>query len=107
MNITIDHEPVIHLSGEWSADHASLVAATQLIDLRELPRGRVTLDFAGVAYMDSAGLCAVVAACAKAHSAGRIVSLRNVTPAVTQLIELCRLNSVFRHCETPAARLTA
>ncbi|MCB1877895.1 MAG: STAS domain-containing protein [Chromatiales bacterium] len=101
-----ERAPVIRLSGEWSADSAALVA-DQLTGLAKLTKGAVTLDLSAVDYMDSAGLSTVVAACARARSAGLAVSLCNVTPSVAQLIELCRLSAVFSRCETSAASLEA
>jgi anti-sigma B factor antagonist len=65
--------------------------------MRELTQGssgRVVLDLAKVAFLDSSGLGAVVAAM-KALGADRPLELSGLTPTVQKVFRLTRMDSVF------------
>ena len=56
----------------------------------------VILDLAGVTAVDAGGLGALLALHAQAESAGIRFELMNVTRWVSQVLEVTRLDSVFR-----------
>ena len=65
--------------------------------MRELTQGtigRVVLDLTRVAFLDSSGLGAVVAAM-KALGADRPLELAGLTPTVQKVFRLTRMDSVF------------
>lgn len=66
--------------------------------MRELTQGsdgRVVLDLARVAFLDSSGLGAVVAAM-KALGPERPLELSGLTPTVQKVFRLTRMDSVFK-----------
>lgn len=66
--------------------------------MRELTQGsdgRVVLDLARVAFLDSSGLGAVVAAM-KALGPDRPLELSGLTPTVQKVFRLTRMDSVFK-----------
>jgi anti-sigma B factor antagonist len=70
-------------------------------DLIEHVRGslanadRVELDFAGVTFIDSSGLGALVLLRKEAGSDGKELVLVNVSPATDRLLEITGLHGVF------------
>ena len=79
-------------------DRIDAASAIQFKDrMRELTQGttgRVVLDLAQVAFLDSSGLGAVVAAM-KALGPDRPLELAGLTPTVQKVFRLTRMDSVF------------
>jgi anti-sigma B factor antagonist len=84
----------VFLSGEIDMDRSpevrkALVAA--------VGQGRaVTVDMAGVDYMDSSGIACLVLAYQQSNAAQQDFELANVQPRVRKVLELARLDKVFR-----------
>ena len=79
-------------------DRIDAASAIQFKDrMREVTQGttgRVVLDLAQVAFLDSSGLGAVVAAM-KALGPDRPLELAGLTPTVQKVFRLTRMDSVF------------
>lgn len=72
-------------------------------DLTAGADGDVILDLSEVAFLDSSGLGAVVAA-RKLLGAGRVLELAGLTPAVDRVMTLTRMHTVFPiHADLDAA----
>ncbi|HKY91918.1 MAG TPA: STAS domain-containing protein [Nevskiaceae bacterium] len=84
----------VYLTGEIDMDRSpevrkALVAA--------VGQGRaLTVDMAGVDYMDSSGIACLVLAYQQANTARLDFELANVQPRVRKVLELARLDKVFR-----------
>jgi anti-sigma B factor antagonist len=80
------------------ADRIDAASAIRFKDqIRELTQGgagRVVLDMARVAFLDSSGLGAVVAAM-KALGPDRPLELSGLTPTVQKVFRLTRMDTVF------------
>lgn len=88
-------------------DRIDAASAIQFKDrMRELtqaPSGRVVLDMAQVAFLDSSGLGAVVAVL-KALGPARKLELAGLSPTVQKVFRLTRMDSVFMiHEQVPDA----
>lgn len=86
-------------------DRIDAACAIQFKDkMRELtraPLGRVVLDLSQVAFLDSSGLGAVVAAF-KALGPDRKLELSGLTPTVQKVFRLTRMDSIFTiHDQVP------
>lgn len=57
---------------------------------------RLVLDFSGVSFVDSSGLAVIITLLKSATASGGDVVLAALTPPVRSLLELTRLNKVFR-----------
>lgn len=97
----------MHLFSEKRGDFLVIRAAGDRIDaagaiqfkdrMRELTQTddiRIVLDMSKVAFLDSSGLGAVVAAM-KAIGPGRKLELSGLTPTVEKVFRLTRMDSVF------------
>lgn len=70
-------------------------------DLTQTDDARVVLDMSKVAFLDSSGLGAVVAAM-KALGPGRKLELSGLTPTVEKVFRLTRMDSIFTiHASLP------
>ena len=82
-----------------NADRIDAASAILFKDrMRELTQrtsGRVVLDLTQVAFLDSSGLGAVVAAM-KALGPDRPLELAGLTPTVQKVFRLTRMDSVFK-----------
>jgi anti-sigma B factor antagonist len=84
----------VFLSGEIDMDRSpevrkALVAA--------VAQGRpLTVDMASVDYMDSSGIACLVLAYQQSSAARQDFELANVQPRVRKVLELARLDKVFR-----------
>ncbi|MBM3286344.1 MAG: STAS domain-containing protein [Candidatus Eisenbacteria bacterium] len=67
--------------------------------------GMVAVDLAGIEFMDSSGLSALVALLKRTRPAGSLV-LFGVGPAVREILRLTRLDGVFPVCESEAEALS-
>jgi anti-anti-sigma factor len=80
------------VSGEIDAHTAPTLAAA----MTELPTGVVTVDVAGVSFMDSSGLRVLVEAATRAREAGGDLVISNPTPGIARLIEISGLAGQLR-----------
>jgi anti-anti-sigma factor len=80
------------LSGEIDAHTAPLLASA----LSNLPTGDVTLDVAGVSFMDSSGLRVLIDAATRARDGGGDLIIANPTPGISRLVEISGLGGQLR-----------
>ena len=80
------------VSGEIDAHTAPTLAAAMV----ELPTGVVTVDMAGVSFMDSSGLRVLIEAAARARDGGGDLVIVNPTPGITRLVEISGLGGQLR-----------
>jgi anti-sigma B factor antagonist len=99
MGLTIDteHSPeglLIRVSGE-----VDLYSSPELrkVILKSVPsaKGDLAIDLSGVTYIDSSGVATLVEGLRSAHENGAGLVLVTPSPAVMQVLELARLDSVF------------
>lgn len=90
LGITIDPTPeryLIAIAGEIDISNAD--ALRDRIDLAlEQPTAKVTLDFAGVSYIDSTGIGVLVGAAHHAEEHGKRFAIVNAQPGVMRVAEL-------------------
>ena len=94
--------------GRRRGDRIDAAGAIQFKDnMRELSMtedARVVLDMSRIAFLDSSGLGAIVAAM-KAIGPGRKLELSGLTPTVEKVFRLTRMDTVFTiHTDLPAGR---
>jgi anti-sigma B factor antagonist len=80
------------LSGEIDAHTAPTLAAA----MTELPNGVVTVDVAGVSFMDSSGLRVLIEAATRARDGGGDLVISNPTPGIARLVEISGLADQLR-----------
>ena len=80
------------LSGEIDAHTAPLLASA----LVDLPAGDVTVDVAGVSFMDSSGLRVLIDAATRARDGGGDLIIANPTPGISRLVEISGLSGQLR-----------
>jgi len=80
------------LSGEVDAHTAPSLATA----MAELPDGVVTVDVAGVSFMDSSGLRVLLDASVRARNAGGDVVVARPTAAILRLVEISGLADQLR-----------
>jgi anti-anti-sigma factor len=87
---------VMTVSGEIDIEHADDLAAVGLLITKFLDgHGRLVIDLAGVPFMDSTGLGALVQIRNAVAGDGRRVELRSVHPRVRKILEITGLLDVF------------
>jgi len=100
--VDIEHrEGIILLRPEGSELGAEIAENFKVEGLAAIPPegGSVALDLAGIEFMDSSGLSAMVAMLKKARIGGGLVLL-GIRPAVREILALTRLDTVFPVCES-------
>jgi anti-sigma B factor antagonist len=99
MGLTIEKEDVpggslIRVEGE-----VDLYSSPELrmVILKAIPstEGEMAIDLSGVTYIDSSGVATLVEGLRSARANGREFALVAPSHAVTQVLELARLDSVF------------
>jgi anti-sigma B factor antagonist len=85
---------VIHVDAPRIDAAGAIAFKDQVRLLTEGGDGRVILNLAAVAFVDSSGLGAVVGAM-KQLGTGRRLELAGLTPGVAKLFRLTRMDSVF------------
>jgi anti-sigma B factor antagonist len=91
----LDITPIAHgwaLNGEIDAHTAPQLAAA----MDELPMGDVTLDVAGVSFMDSSGLRVLIDATSRARDGGGDLIVAHPTTAIARLVEISGLSEHLR-----------
>jgi anti-sigma B factor antagonist len=79
-------------SGEIDAHTAPMLAAA----MTELPEGIVTIDVAGVSFMDSSGLRVLIEAATRARDGGGDLVIVHPTAGISRLIEISGLGTQLR-----------
>lgn len=92
---------VLALAGRLDVSAAADVRMT-LVEAVAAGSGPLVLDLAGLDALDATGLGVLVGGHRRAQRAGRVLVLRDVTPAVARLLFLTRLDKVLRTTRTPA-----
>lgn len=92
--VRADTSAVVRVGGELDHYTAPRLRA-QLVELATVGVLDVTVDLAGLAFIDSTGLCALVAGLKRIRAGGGELSLRSVTPRTLKLLRLTGLDSVF------------
>lgn len=83
----------IYVNGEVDLSNSAEVRKTILGALKTTPE--VKIDLAGVEYIDSSGIAAMVEGLQFANSNGRSFALTNPSAQVRSILELARLDQVF------------
>ena len=78
--------------GEIDAHTAPTLAAA----MTELPSGVVTVDVAGVSFMDSSGLRVLLEAATRAREGGGDLVIVHSTPGIARLVEISGLGGQLR-----------
>ena len=92
---------LLALSGRLDVREAADVRMV-LVDAVPAGAGDLVLDLSGLSGLDATGLGVLVGAHRRAQRAGRVLVLRDVTPAVGRLLLLTRLDKVLRTVRTAA-----
>jgi anti-sigma B factor antagonist len=90
------------LVGEIDVASADDVYAVGLGVLNSSQCTTLCVDLAGVSFLDSTGLGALLKLRAAAHEAGHDVALRSQTPAISRLLQLTGLSDTFDILEVKA-----
>lgn len=98
LTIDLDERPggrvVLRLRGEFDLAGERIFARTVVEALRSSPRA-LAVDLAGVSFMDSTGLRALVVAQEMAAGRGCRLALRGASEPVRRPLELARLIDLF------------
>jgi anti-anti-sigma factor len=93
---TSDHQDdatVLSVSGE--IDMASAEALRQRVDDLDIAHGTLVMDLAGVGFVDSSGLGALLGIKKQLETDGVRLLLARVSPAVARLFEITKMDRVF------------
>jgi anti-sigma B factor antagonist len=85
---------VVAFSGEVDLEHSPQAREVLLDQVGR--RRRVLVDLSEVEYIDSSGIASLVEAFQKARKAGTGFALAAPNPAALRVLELARLDRVFR-----------
>jgi anti-sigma B factor antagonist len=85
---------VVAFSGEVDLEHSPQAREVLLDQVGR--RRRVLVDLSGVEYIDSSGIASLVEAFQKARKNGTEFALAAPNPAALRVLELARLDRVFR-----------
>lgn len=88
-----DDATVLSVSGEIDMQTATALR-DRVVDL-DVGRGTLVLDLAGVGFVDSSGLGALLGIKKQQEAAGGRLVLSRLSPAVTRLIEITKMDRVF------------
>lgn len=109
MDITLEpfgQVAVLHVANERIDASVAIQFKDRFRDLTRDWTGPVILDLEKVAFLDSSGLGAVVAA-RKLLGEGRQLELAGLSPAVEKVMRLTRMNLVFPIHDAVSAALSA
>ena len=90
---------IVVLRGRLDAA-VSMELRDELGRLIEDGRSRLVLDLGGVTFVDSTGLSVLITTLKAATAAGGDLAMFDLTTAVRSIIELTRLDRVFRICDS-------
>ncbi|HXJ96946.1 MAG TPA: STAS domain-containing protein [Terriglobia bacterium] len=86
---------VLDVRGRITLGRETEVLRRQFQDVVDAGHRRIILNLAGVDYVDSAGLGALVAGSASIRKAGGDLKLANLTDRIRGLIQITRLSTLF------------
>lgn len=100
MNITMNARQVgdvkiVDITGRIELGQESAAVRNLVGDLLSAGNKKILLNLAGVDYIDSSGLGALVGAFASAHKQGGQLKLLNLTDKVSNIMEVTKLYTVF------------
>lgn len=95
MHRDADTGPVLHVAGELDYDQAAALRR-QVEQLVLTPGQCLTLDLSGLAFCDSTGITALLAARQHAQTAGADVVLAAVPPDLLRVLSIVGLDQIFR-----------
>lgn len=85
----------ISVSGEVDLSNVHNIDSAVKLALSNKPCAAVTLDLAGVTFMDCSGLSALLAVTSDCKEKSAVLAIVNPRPCVTRLIELACLDGVL------------
>jgi anti-sigma B factor antagonist len=86
---------VLDARGRITLGHETEVLRQELKDVVDAGHKRIILNLAGVDYVDSAGLGALVAGASSIRRAGGDLKLANLTDRIRGLMQITRLSTLF------------
>jgi anti-anti-sigma factor len=103
------NETIVHCQGKITAENAELFQR-QIRDLIPESRAqiaaiarRIIVDLSNVTHVDSTGLGALLRAWTAAQNKGCDLEIANLNPQVEKLVEITRLDTVFKRARVVAA----
>jgi anti-anti-sigma factor len=84
---------VLSVAGE--IDMGSAPALRERVDALDVSAGTLVLDPAGVGFVDSSGLGALLGIKKQQDRAGGQLIVANASPAVSRIIDITKMNQVF------------
>jgi anti-anti-sigma factor len=100
------NETIVHCAGKITAENSEMFQREirGLIESR-LPgiTYRIVLDLSNVTHVDSAGMGALLGAWTSAQRKGCDLEIANLNPRVEKLVEITRLDTVFKRARVVAA----
>jgi anti-anti-sigma factor len=107
------NETIVHCKGKITAENSE-VFQRQIRDLIPESRAqiatitrRIIVDLSNVTHVDSTGLGALLRAWTAAQNKGCDLELANLNPRVEKLVEITRLDTVFKRARVVAAGASA
>jgi anti-sigma B factor antagonist len=91
---SVDGVATVVLEGELDIATASVLDAT-LTDVERNGTGTMLLDLAGVRFIDSTGLRALLSARQRAETAGRTLRLTNIPADVERVFDVTGVRRIF------------
>jgi anti-anti-sigma factor len=105
-----DEETIVHCAGRINAENSEMFqrqirnlipeSGTQIIH-------RIVLDLSNVTHVDSSGLGALLGAWTAAKRKGCDLEMANLNPRVEKLVEITKLDTVFKRARVVAASASA
>jgi len=107
------NETIVHCKGKITVENSE-VFQKEIRDLIPESRGqiaainyRIVLDLSNVTHVDSTGLGALLGAWTAARSKGCDLEIANLNPRVDKLVEVTKLDRVFKRARVVAASASA
>lgn len=100
-----DNIDIIDFSGKLVMGDAVTDSRKKSLEVIEAGEGKLILNLTKVSFMDSSGLSVLISALKAARGKNGDVVLLGLTPPVRSLIELTRLQQIFKIFEDEAAAL--
>jgi anti-sigma B factor antagonist len=98
---------IVDISGRIALGEESAGLRDLIMNLLSEGHQRILLNMAGVSYIDSSGLGALVSAFTSVRKAGGELKLVNLTDKVDNLMEITKLYTVFDIADNEAAAVKA